>query len=100
MGKAKRKQQQQQQGKPAPQQRRYEGAVINRLTHDWVTSGTSADAEIDSSIVLLRNRTRQLIRDNPYVKQAIRIIVSNVVGRGMRMQSRVLMVRGAGRLDA
>ena len=59
-----------------PRQRRaYEGAIVNRLTHGWVTSSTSADTEIDGSIVKLRDRSRQLRRDSPYVRQAIRAIV-------------------------
>ena len=98
MGKAKRS------GKisnpPAvPRRRAYEGAMMSRLTADWVTSSTSADAEIDGSLVRLRNRSRQLVRDNPYARQALRAIGSNVVGRGIRMQGRVPMQRGAGRLD-
>ena len=92
---------------PEPQQqaittrkprRAYEGAIVNRLTHGWVTSATSADAEIDGSLVKLRDRSRQLRRDSPYVRQAIRAIGANVIGRGIRMQSRVMMQRG-GRLN-
>ena len=78
--------------------RAYEGAIVNRLTHGWVTSATSADAEIDGSLVKLRDRSRQLRRDSPYVRQAIRAIGANVIGRGIRMQSRVMMARG-GRLN-
>jgi len=91
----------QQQTPAAPRRgrRAYEGALVSRLTADWVTSSTSADAEIDGSLVRLRNRSRQLLRDNPYVQAARRAIVTNVIGRGIRMQSRVPMVRGGGRLD-
>ena len=98
MSKRKRKQPQQQ-APAAPRRRAYEGAMVSRLTADWVTSSTSADAEIDGSLVRLRNRSRQLLRDNPYVQAARRAIVTNVIGRGIRMQSRVPMVRGGGRLD-
>lgn len=99
MSKRKRKPSQPQQQGPAPRRRAYEGAMVSRLTADWVTSSTSADAEIDGSLVRLRNRSRQLLRDNPYAQAARRAIVTNVVGRGIRMQSRVPMMRGAGRLD-
>ena len=75
---------------PTPMRRRaYEGAVMNRLTADWVTSSTSADAEIDGSLVRLRNRTRQLCRDNAYARQALRAIGLNIIGQGIRMQARV-----------
>ena len=79
--------------------RMYEAATINRLTANWVTNSTSADAEIDSSLVRTRNACRQLRRDNPYFAQAIRVITNNVIGRGIRFQSRVKMQRGGGRID-
>ena len=84
--------------KPQPRRRMYEGATISRLTSDWVTSSTSADAEIDGSLVRLRNRARQLCRDNPYARQALRAIAANVIGAGVRMQGQVKMQRG-NRLD-
>jgi lambda family phage portal protein len=100
MSKRKGKQSQQQTpAAPRRGRRAYEGALVSRLTADWVTSSTSADAEIDGSLVRLRNRSRQLLRDNPYVQAARRAIVTNVIGRGIRMQSRVPMARGGGRLD-
>jgi lambda family phage portal protein len=85
---------------PARRARRaYEGALVSRLTSDWVTGSSSADAEIDGSLIRLRNRSRQLIRDNPYARQAIRAIGANVVGRGIRLQGRVPMLRGGDGLD-
>jgi hypothetical protein len=55
-----------------PRVRAYSGARVSRLTADWVTSGTSADSEIKSSFKALRNRARQLCRDNDYARQALR----------------------------
>jgi len=81
----KSKQQRPQQGR----QRAYEGAMMSRLTADWLTSSTSADAEIDGSLVRLRNRSRQLLRDNGYAQQALRCVVSNVIGTGIRMQAQL-----------
>ena len=86
---------------PAPRRRgrrMYEGAVISRLTSDWVTSGSSVDAEIWGSLRTLRNRTRQLARDNDYAAQALRTIANNVVGQGIPFQAQVAMQRG-NRLD-
>ena len=80
-------------------QRLYQGAQVSRLTSDWVTSGTSADSEIRGSIVKLRNRARQLVRDNDYAMAALRTIEINVVGQGINLQSQVRMARGGGRLD-
>ena len=84
---------------PGARRRMYEGARVNRLTSDWVTAGTSADAEIKGSLPRLRNRSRQLVRDNDYARQAIRAIKNNVIGTGIRMQAQVRMQRGGGRLD-
>ena len=86
---------------PAPRRRgrrMYEGAMISRLTSDWVTSGSSVDAEIWGSLRTLRNRTRQLARDNDYAAQALRTISGNVVGQGIPFQAQVAMQRG-NRLD-
>lgn len=82
----------------APRRRMYEGALISRLTSDWVTSGSSADAEIWSSLRTLRNRARQLVRDNDYAAMALRTIQNNVVGQGIPFQAQVKMQRG-NRLD-
>ena len=50
---------------PGLVERAYEGAKTGRRTGGWVTGGTSANAEIGVSLVALRNRSRELIRDNP-----------------------------------
>lgn len=82
----------------APRKRAYAGAAFGRLQSDWTAGSTSADSEILVSLRELRNRSRQLERDNDYAKNAVRLIRNNVVGRGIGMQSQVMMRRG-GRLD-
>lgn len=72
----------------------YGGAMIDRLVSDWVAQGTSQDSETYSSLRTLRNRSRQLCRDNDYAKNAIRSIRNNVVGTGVRLQSKLKMQRG------
>jgi lambda family phage portal protein len=85
---------------PAPRRRRtYAGAVISRLTADWISNSTSADAEIRTSLRKLRDRSRQLVRDNPYARQAKRTTQINVVGAGIKMQSQVMTLRGNKRDD-
>jgi len=87
--------------KAAPEQeppkrgkRMYGGAMFSRLTNDWNASiGTSQDSETRSSLRVLRNRTRQLARDNDWVKNALRAIQNNVVGTGVGMQMQVRMQR-------
>jgi lambda family phage portal protein len=78
------------------QRRAYQGARVNRLTADWVTSGTSADSEIRSSFKALRNRARQLVRDNDYARQAVRAIQNNVIGQGVKLQPQAMVQREQG----
>lgn len=74
--------------------RAYAGAIIDRLTADWVAQGSSMDSEIRSSLPRLRNRSRQLGRDNDYVRSFFRTVQNNVIGVGIQMQAQVRMQRG------
>lgn len=61
----------------------YEGAKVGRRTVGWNASGTSANTEIGQSLTMLRDRARQLVRDNPHARKAVGEIVSNLVGTGV-----------------
>lgn len=75
--------------------RMYDAARGNRLTADFLAPSTSADAELRGSLKILRNRSRALVRDNPYARQAKRTTQINVVGaRGIRMQPQILRPGG------
>lgn len=63
--------------------RRYEGAGAGRRTDNWNAPGTSAANEIQLALTTLRNRSRDLVRNNGYAKNAIRKIANNVVGPGI-----------------
>ena len=80
-------------------QRQYQGAIISRLTADWLATQSSADAEIRTSLRKLRDRSRELVRNNPYAKQAKRTTQVNVIGTGIKLQSQVLQLRGNKRDD-
>lgn len=67
--------------------RAYEGAKTGRRTGGWITGATSADAEVASSAVKLRDRTRSLCRDNPYASRARDVYVANVVGTGITVKA-------------
>ena len=56
--------------------RRYDGARLNRSNSDWLVSSSSADSDLRSDLVRLRNRSRDLIRNNPYLKHAIQAFQS------------------------
>lgn len=79
---------------PLPSRRSYAGAMHNRLTSDWVASSSSQDSELLTSLRPLRNRSRQLCRDNDYARGAVRTIVNNIVGKGMTLQAQVKRKRG------
>lgn len=89
-------------GKPATRQgvtrrtgrRMYAGARLSRLTTDWLGGQTSADAEIKTSLRKLRDRSREMVRDNPYARQAKRAVQANVVGHGIQLQAQVMKLRG------
>lgn len=69
--------------------RKYEGADTGRRTDGWNTSGLSANAEIASGGFRLRDRARDLVRNNPYAARGIQIIANNVVGRGIKTQIKI-----------
>lgn len=76
------------------QTRAYAGAAHGRLNGDWQSLLTSADAEIVTSNRTLRARARQLVRDNEYAKNAVRIIQNNIVGTGIGMQAQISNAAG------
>ena len=62
----------------------YEGARVSRREEGWIPgAGTSANAEIGASRLLLRDRARSLRRDNAYAAKAIATLVSNRIGTGI-----------------
>ncbi|HSF94177.1 MAG TPA: phage portal protein, partial [Thermohalobaculum sp.] len=63
--------------------RGYEGAAGGRRTEGWRTPGTSADTEIASAGALLRDRMRDLVRNNPHAAKAVSVLVNNIVGAGI-----------------
>ena len=82
-----------------PKRRIFQGAQQGRLTSNWVASAASPDAELKGAIKLLRQRSRDLVRNNPHAKNAIRSICSNVIGpNGIKLQSQIRKQRG-GKLD-
>lgn len=68
--------------------RKYEGASSGRRTENWKTSSTSPNAEILPALGKLRNRSRDLVRNNGYANKAIRSISANTVGTGIIPQAK------------
>lgn len=63
--------------------RAYDGAAVGRRTDGWRTSAGSADAEIASAGPRLRDRSRDLVRNNPHAAKAVSVLVNNIVGSGI-----------------
>lgn len=86
-------------------QRNYDGADRNRLSGGWRTTSTSADAEIGKAGQLLRDRMRDLVRNNPHAANALAVLVTHAVGDGIMPRTRdpkvnALFKRWAARCDA
>lgn len=63
--------------------RGYAGADRGRLHGSWRPKSTSADAEIAADGRILRDRMRDLVRNNPHAANAISVLVTHVIGSGI-----------------
>lgn len=63
--------------------RRYDAASRSRRTDGWRTSGASAISEVGPALALLRDRSRDLVRNNPWAAKAIRVLDSRTIGTGI-----------------
>lgn len=68
--------------------RGYDAARTTRSTWSWLAGGTSANAEVYAGLLTLRNRTRDLVRNNPHASKAVRVIVNNAIGTGITAMAR------------
>lgn len=76
--------------------RDYAAAGTSRLLSDLVDSNRSADSELYPVIRRLRNRSRELARNNEYVKKYLELMKDNVVGKkGFSLQVKALDPNGA-----
>lgn len=65
-------------------QRSYEGGGSGRRFANWpLRSATSANSVIGKDLRVLRERSRDLIRNNPYAARAAMTITSNTIGIGI-----------------
>jgi len=65
----------------------YSGAKQGRLTASWLTSNKTADEILRMQLKNLRSRSRDLSRNNDYVRKFFRLLRDNVNGpMGIRLQ--------------
>lgn len=69
-------------------ERSYDAAQTNRLNSNWRTANRSADAELQDAADIIRSRSRSLVRNNAYARGIIRARCRNIIGSGIRPQSR------------
>lgn len=79
---------------PVKSKRGFAAAMYGRLVSNWITASTSMDAEIKGSLRAMRDRSRQLGRDNDYVKGFFREWKNNIIGQGIKFQGHVKSLRG------
>lgn len=80
-------------------QRAYDAAQIGRLVSDWIASSSSADSESLGSLKTIRARSRELGRNNDYMRNFLREFQDNVIGEdGFQFQSQI-MKKGTNDLD-
>lgn len=77
--------------KPAATEKKsFEGGSGTRQTSSWVLSGLSADAEIRTHLFTLRNRCRDLERNNDYARAFFDDVEANTLGsEGVVLQMKI-----------
>ncbi|HCE09760.1 MAG TPA: phage portal protein [Oxalobacteraceae bacterium] len=68
--------------------RSYDGGRNSRATYGWMAGSTSANAEVYGNLLALRNRARDLVRNNPHASKALRVLTNNIVGSGITALAR------------
>jgi len=79
----------------------YTGGRIDRLSADWNLSQRTSDAEIQQDIIELRNRCRDLGRNDAWVSRALNSDENNIltVGKGFSLQMRCAFPPNFEKLD-
>lgn len=65
-------------------QTKYDGALVNWMTEWWRTGPESADDALLPELPTLRQRSRDLCRNNPLAIAIVRTQIRSVVGTGLR----------------
>lgn len=62
----------------------YDAAKGGRRLKNWKATDAGPTLTIGNSLEVLRNRSRDLSRNNPWAKKAVNVLKTNVVGTGIR----------------
>lgn len=81
---------------PVAKRSGFAGAAHNRLLADWLAVATGPNAELHYDIRQLRNRARDLEKNDALVRRYLALVADNVVGhRGQVLQARNLLSNGS-----
>lgn len=70
--------------------RKYEAGSKGHRTGGWISGSTDSNSEILPYIVTIRNRARDLVRNNPFAEKGVRSIAVDVVGAGIIPQVKTI----------
>ena len=60
-----------------------------RSLSQWSTGSRDADSDILFDLPLLRDRSRDMLRNSPLASGAVNTVVTNVIGQGLKLQCRI-----------
>lgn len=63
--------------------RAYDAAKTGRRTGGWVAGDGSANSEVGAAASMIRRRSRDLVRNNPWASNAIRKLAAKAIGTGI-----------------
>jgi len=67
----------------------YEGASTGRRLGTWGTTTAGPNSAVSGSQTTIRNRSRELVRNNPWAENAIDSLVANMIGTGIRPRFKI-----------
>ena len=67
----------------------YGGSKSRRALSQWVVPKGDADQDLSPELEILRERSRDLVRNNPLAAGAIKTKVTSVIGNGLTLKSRI-----------
>ena len=62
----------------------YDGAQRGRRTQGWRAGAAGPKTESQAGRILLRQRSRDLVRNNGWISRAVAVLVANQIGTGIR----------------
>lgn len=80
--------------------RAYEGAQRGRRTQGWRTSTAGPKTEVQAGRAMLRQRARDLVRNNGWAARALSVKVANQIGTGIRPRANTASAALNAEIDA